>query len=162
MLPVDEIAALSELQPPCPETAPRKSSLTRQPPWPTAPTKPRKPTLPPGGKFGFRRPPIAKSRLPARSPESRKVPQTGIQDLPTYELPKSELAEGGIWIIKLFTDSGLCASNGEARRLIKGGGAYLNETRITDQDLQVTAADFPDNAAMLKAGKKNLRRIVLA
>ena len=45
-----------------------------------------------------------------------------IDDLPTYELT---LPAEGIWFPKLMAEAGLCKSNGEARRLIQGGGAYL-------------------------------------
>ncbi len=160
MLPVEEIAQLSELQPPALNRA--KEILAYEA---TALAhgsgEAAKAYLAAGGKFGFA---DQERKIPTSSKivEVKENQQVGIQDLPTYELLKSELTGDGIWIIKLFTDSGLCASNGEARRLIKGGGAYLNDQRITDQDLQITEADFTDNAAILKAGKKNIRRIVLS
>ena len=66
----------------------------------------------------------------------------------------------GIWIVKLFADAGLCKSNGDARRLIQGGGASLNDEKITDMNKTVTAADLKDGAVVLKAGKKNLTRVV--
>ena len=75
---------------------------------------------------------------------------------------RAEIPEGGIWIVKLLADSGLCKSNGDARRLIQGGGAYLGDKRIDSIDYTVTAADFPDGSALLKAGKKNIKRIVPA
>ena len=79
-------------------------------------------------------------------------------DLPTVELA---LPAEGYWIVKLFADAGLCKSNGDARRLIQGGGASLNDEKITDIDRVVTAADLQDGAVVLKAGKKNLKRVVL-
>jgi len=82
-----------------------------------------------------------------------------LDDLPTYKLA---LPEEGVWIVKLLADSGLCKSNGDARRLIQGGGAYLNDVKIADLDYRVKASDFKDGAAILKAGKKSLKRIVLA
>ena len=54
----------------------------------------------------------------------------------------------------------LVASNGEARRLIRGGGARLNDVAIKDEDHQLTAADFDaDGKAKLSSGKK--RHIIL-
>jgi tyrosyl-tRNA synthetase len=50
----------------------------------------------------------------------------------------------------------------EARRLIQGGGAYLNDSRLSDLDFKVRASDFVDGSMILKAGKKNIRRIVLS
>ena len=81
-----------------------------------------------------------------------------IDDLPTYELT---LPAEGIWFPKLMAEAGLCKSNGEARRLIQGGGAYLNDQRISDPDFTAKAADFPNGSAIVKAGKKNIKRIVL-
>jgi tyrosyl-tRNA synthetase len=66
----------------------------------------------------------------------------------------------GIWIITLLSESGLCSSNSEARRLIKGGGAYLNGTKIIDSNYNVTDKDFANNEIILKAGKKKIRRII--
>lgn len=81
-----------------------------------------------------------------------------LNDLPTYRL---QLPAEGVWIVKLLADSGLCKSNGDARRLVQGGGAYLGEKRIDKVDYTVTAADFTDGSVILKAGKKNIKRIVV-
>jgi tyrosyl-tRNA synthetase len=53
------------------------------------------------------------------------------------------------------------ASNGEARRLIRGGGARLNDTQITDEDHRLTAADFVDGKAKISAGKKRHALLVI-
>lgn len=95
------------------------------------------------------------SRIREIKPDS----SAALDDLPTYRLT---LPAEGIWIVKLLADSGLCKSNGDARRLIQGGGAYLGDKRVESVDCTVTAADFKDGAVILKAGKKNLKRIVLA
>jgi tyrosyl-tRNA synthetase len=79
--------------------------------------------------------------------------------IPTVELPAS-LLEEGIWVIKLFVESGLCGSNGEARRLIKQGGAYLNEAKVTDENREIRSDDFVDDALVLRAGKKRHKRVV--
>ena len=50
---------------------------------------------------------------------------------------------------------GLCASKGEARRLIKGGGARLNDVVITDETQSIIAADINSGGVIkLSAGKK--------
>ncbi len=94
----------------------------------------------------------------SRIREVKPDASAGLDDLPTYHLA---LPAEGIWIVKLLADSGLCKSNGDARRLIQGGGAYLGDRRIESADCTVTAADFQNGALILKAGKKNLKRIVL-
>jgi tyrosyl-tRNA synthetase len=68
--------------------------------------------------------------------------------LPTVELPLS-LLEGG-----------LCSSNGEVRRLIKQGGAYLNEVVITDDSIEISPVDLQDGALLLRAGKKRYKRVL--
>lgn len=88
-----------------------------------------------------------------------KSDSSALDDLPTYQL---QLPAEGIWIVKLLADSGLCKSNGDARRLVQGGGAYWGDKRIESVDFTVTAADFANGPVILKAGKKNFKRIVPA
>jgi tyrosyl-tRNA synthetase len=81
--------------------------------------------------------------------------------LPTHLIAESDLA-AGIPIFRLLAESGLAASNGEARRLIRGGGARLNDAPVTDEGRSLTAADLSDGAAKLSAGKKHHRLLRLA
>ena len=75
-------------------------------------------------------------------------------DLPTIELAKSDL-EAGIAAFELFHQAGLANSNGEARRLIKGNGAKLNDSVIADETQMITLADNnADGVIKLSAGKK--------
>jgi tyrosyl-tRNA synthetase len=71
------------------------------------------------------------------------------EGLPTIELPAAEL-EAGIPAFALFVKAGLSSSNGEARRLIRGGGARLNDAVITDE-AQIIAGL---TTKKLSAGKK--------
>ena len=74
--------------------------------------------------------------------------------LPTVELPGTDLEEG-IAAFALFARLGLARSNGEARRLIRGGGARLNDEKIGDENETVYAADADVNGVIkLSAGKK--------
>ena len=76
------------------------------------------------------------------------------EELPTVEVPRAELATG-IPVYELMRRAGLAASNGEARRLIKGGGARLNDTPIASETASVTAADLnAEGIVKLSAGKK--------
>jgi tyrosyl-tRNA synthetase len=88
-----------------------------------------------------------------------EVEVTVMADIPTIELSRDDLA-GGIWIIKLFTETGLCNSNSEVRRLIQQRGAYLNNQVITDADMAVTEKHLLDGAVLLKAGKKRMKKIL--
>jgi len=78
--------------------------------------------------------------------------------LPTLEITEKDL--GTLSLIDAFIQSGLPSSKGEVRRLIRGGGARLNNQAFTDEDKTVEAADFDDDGkALIAAGKK--RRAVL-
>jgi tyrosyl-tRNA synthetase len=75
-------------------------------------------------------------------------------DLPTVELAKNDL-EAGIPAFDLFRQAGLASSNGEARRLIKGNGARLNDQVIADETQMISLADNnEDGVIKLSAGKK--------
>jgi len=78
--------------------------------------------------------------------------------LPTHHVAGADLA-AGIAAIRLFAESGLASSLGEARRLIRGGGARVNDVALTDEAATVTAADLRDGVVKLSAGRKNHRLI---
>ncbi len=82
-------------------------------------------------------------------------------DLPAHPVTAAALAEG-IPLFRLLAESGLVQSNGEARRLIRGGGARLNDAVVTDEASLVTQADLRDGAAKLSAGRKQHRMITTA
>ena len=74
--------------------------------------------------------------------------------LPTVILSGDELAKG-VSIIDLLCRLGLTGSKGEARRLIDGGGARVNDASIQDELLMITAVSFESQAVLkLSAGKK--------
>ena len=76
------------------------------------------------------------------------------RDLPTVEVPRDRLAQG-ILAYELLRESGLTASNGEARRLIKGGGARINGAAIDSDSRAVDLGDLnEDGLIKLSAGKK--------
>ncbi len=81
--------------------------------------------------------------------------------LPTHLVAGADLA-AGIAAIRLFSDSGLALSLGEARRLIRGGGARVNDVALTDEAAMVTNADLRDGAVKLSAGKKQHRLVRVA
>jgi tyrosyl-tRNA synthetase len=86
---------------------------------------------------------------------ARKVfEQGGVgDDLPVFKVEKAAL-DAGLKITQLFTDSGFTASNGEAKKLIQGGGAKINDEKITDLNLIVMASHLKDGVIKLSAGKK--------
>ena len=75
-------------------------------------------------------------------------------ELPTIEVARAAL-ESGIAVFDLLHRAGLCASKSAARRLIKGGGARVNDVAVREELHQVTAAEIDaDGRIKLSAGKK--------
>ncbi len=80
------------------------------------------------------------------------------EGLPTLDIDKADMAS--LSVIDVFVQSGLAASKGEVRRLIRGGGARLNNQAISDENRLLLADDFDtDGRAQIAAGKK--RRAIL-
>lgn len=75
-------------------------------------------------------------------------------DLPHVEIPR-KLLENGVPAFNLFSMTDLAASNGEAKRLIRGGGARVNDAKLTDENENLTMAHLNDQGVVkLSAGKK--------
>lgn len=76
------------------------------------------------------------------------------ESLPTVEIPRGEL-EAGLGVLNAFVRAGLVASNGEARRQIKGGGLRVNDESVTDEKMALSAANLtPEGLIKLSFGKK--------
>jgi tyrosyl-tRNA synthetase len=74
--------------------------------------------------------------------------------LPKIAIGRAEL-DRGIPAFELLHRAGLAASKGEARRLIKAGGAKLNDAAIDDEMRPVTSADLDGQGLIkLSVGKK--------
>ena len=81
-------------------------------------------------------------------------------NMPSTDIEASKV-DSGITIIDLLTACGIISSNSEGRRLIKEGGIYLNNQRVTAFDQPISRTDFPDGTAMLRKGKKVYHKAVL-
>jgi len=76
------------------------------------------------------------------------------ENLPTVEISSVEL-ETGAAVLGLFVKAGLVASNGEARRQIKGGGLRVNDAAVTDEKMVLTPSNLtPEGVIKLSMGKK--------
>ena len=76
------------------------------------------------------------------------------EDLPTVEIPRGEL-DAGTGVLAMFVRAGLVASNGEARRQIKGGGLRVNDAAVTDEKMVLNAGHLtPEGVIKLSMGKK--------
>ena len=82
------------------------------------------------------------------------------EDIPSTQIDPSSLLQG-IGVFDAFRESGLCKSNGEARRLMNQGGLYLNQEPLSDPDYRITKDDFKEGSVLLRAGKKRYHRFTL-
>jgi tyrosyl-tRNA synthetase len=80
------------------------------------------------------------------------------ESAPSVELPASALAEG-IAATEFMVRTGLASSKGEAARLIKQGGFYINDERVTHERGKVSAAQAVDGRIKARKGQRE-RRIV--
>ena len=71
----------------------------------------------------------------AAAETARKTFEEGAlaEDLPSIEIPGGEL-EAGLGVLAAFVKAGLVASNGEARRQIKGGGLRVNDAAVIGRE----------------------------
>ena len=76
-------------------------------------------------------------------------------DVPSSDVPNTELGGDGKLFVDLLVSSGLASSKGDARRSIKGGGIYLNNNRITEGNQMVTISDAIEGQFLvLRKGRK--------
>jgi tyrosyl-tRNA synthetase len=80
--------------------------------------------------------------------------------VPTAEVPRAEL-EAGLPLFKLLVAAGLSKSGGEARRLVKQGGAYVNDEKMADANREFGLSDLDaEGSLLLRAGKKRYCKVV--
>ncbi|MEZ0225862.1 MAG: tyrosine--tRNA ligase [Alphaproteobacteria bacterium] len=83
------------------------------------------------------------------------------EGLPQIRMAREKLAEG-IPAFVLFKDAGLAASGGEARRLIAGGGARVNDEKVDNDQRMITLSDLnSEKTIKLSAGKKKHALVVV-
>ncbi|HMO59063.1 MAG TPA: tyrosine--tRNA ligase [Roseiflexaceae bacterium] len=76
-------------------------------------------------------------------------------DVPSSSVPQTALGGEGMPLIDLLTTTGAAASRGEARRLIEGGGVYINNLQAADVRRMVTLADSVEGQfIILRKGRK--------
>jgi len=82
-------------------------------------------------------------------------------DMPTAELTDEDFTDGSVDVITMLVKSGLVASRSEGRRAIEQGGVSIEGEKVTDIK-QTVAKDAIGDGIVLKRGKKNFRKIVIA
>ena len=83
------------------------------------------------------------------------------QDMPTTELTGDDLGSGEINVLNLLVRCGLCASKGEARRLVQQGGVTVCGQKVADIEARFSCKDCCGEGAVIKKGKKVYHKAVL-
>jgi tyrosyl-tRNA synthetase len=77
-------------------------------------------------------------------------------DVPSRELPRARLMDGGLAIVDALVGSGLAKGKGEARRSLVQGGVYLNNRRVEDPGARLGLEALAGETVMvLRTGKRN-------
>ncbi|KAF0118899.1 MAG: tyrS [Rhodospirillaceae bacterium] len=95
------------------------------------------------------------TKASAAAETARKVFEEGSlgDALPAFDVTAAALMEG-VGLLDALRQAGLVHSNGEARRLIRGGGARVNDTVVVDENRQLTPEDLKDGIIKLSVGRK--------
>ena len=82
------------------------------------------------------------------------------ENMPTTTLSDEDFTDGQIGVLTLLVKCGLAASNGEARKLVQGGGVSLNGEKVADFK-QMLNKDFFNEECIIKKGKKTFHKAVI-
>lgn len=84
---------------------------------------------------------------------------TVFDDVPSIEVGREQL-QAGLAVAELLVTVGLAASKGEATRLIRQGGLYLNDQRLAEERGRVTLDHAIDGRLILLRKGQRERRLV--
>ena len=81
-------------------------------------------------------------------------------DVPTFEWTRAQMEEDNR-LTTLLNLCGLCASKGDARKQVQQGAVAIDDGKVADINLVITADMIPTDGILLRKGKKNFCRVVL-
>ena len=82
-------------------------------------------------------------------------------DMPSTQLSEEDFPDGKIGLLSLLVKTGLCSSNGDARRLVQQGGVLIDEEKITEPSFTLSKEMFAKGHIIVKKGKKTFHKVVL-
>jgi len=108
---------------------------------------------------------LSKAEQASRILFGEQVNNLDLQDLldifataPSIKIDKSQFYGDRMTLVDLVTSTGLAQSKGEARRIIEGGGIYLQNIRVTDTRRTISLQDALEGQAfILRKGQKEYR-----
>ena len=81
-------------------------------------------------------------------------------DVPSTEMEAERFVVPGVSIAEVMSVTGLAGSKGEAARLIKGGGVYVNDARVTDERGRLTIDQAIDGRLFVLRKGQRSRHVV--
>lgn len=109
---------------------------------------------------------LAAIHTTAESLFSKKSGGSGdLESLPKFELSGDEVTvakSDGLAVVDMLVKAQYAKSKGEARRMIKGGGARINDVKVEDEAATVKMEDFDEQGRLkISSGKKKHSLLVL-
>ncbi len=83
------------------------------------------------------------------------------ENMPSTNLCEGDFLDGEMDILTLMVKCGLCASKGEARRLVQQGGVSVNGEKVGSIEQKYTCKDCCGDGLVIKKGKKIYHKAVL-
>ena len=81
------------------------------------------------------------------------------ENMPSLQLTNGNFTDGRISIVELLTLSGLCTSNGDARRNIEQGGVEAGGVKVGSFTEKYPAESFDGDGLIIRRGKKKFVRV---
>jgi tyrosyl-tRNA synthetase len=82
---------------------------------------------------------------------------TNLDNVPTYSYTPSEL--GSKTLVDVVTDTKLCTSKSESRRMIENGGISINDTKVVDIKYVLSKNDLKNGYCLIRKGKKSYIKV---
>ena len=79
--------------------------------------------------------------------------------MPTYDVKPEDIKDGGVDILTVLVNSGLCSSRGDARRNVEQGGVTVGDEKITDSKYIFMLGSLKGDGIIVKRGKKNFVKV---
>jgi tyrosyl-tRNA synthetase len=102
----------------------------------------------------------AQSAAAAAFGNGKEKSEQDMEAMQTTVISRVRLTKG-ISPMEIFTEVGLTSSRGEARRLIKQGGLYVNDQRVDSLDDVLNEKSLTPDGILLRAGKKKYHRLLV-
>ena len=84
---------------------------------------------------------------------------TASENMPTTTLTLEDFTNGEIGVLTLLVKCGLAGSNGEARKLVQGGGVSLDADKIDDPKQMIAMEYLQTSDKIIKKGKKTFHKV---